>query len=519
MRQQLTEQRREDIGDKGVALTPRWFATAPRLLFWLAAYFAVQVLVRLIISPNAELDESEQLLFTQSYQWGYGAQPPLYTWLQKVIFAVTGPGIFGLALFKNALLFGTYALSYAAARLLTRNHAASVIAAVSLIFLPQIAWESQRDLTHSVLVTMMSAATVVVFLKLEQNRQWPWYLALGAVIGLGILSKYTYLLMPVGLCLAALCIKEYRRAVLSPWMLAALLVAVLIVLPHALWFQQHWLEIRANNPELTTPAARSAAAMGKLVVKMLGAPLAQVLAIAAAFALLCWRQWRPWPAQRWREPRTRFLLLTIVLALLSVFAVMLVTRHTTFKSRWLQSVYWCVPLLIATLLHQRFTRAAVVRVLALAGLVALVVSILLPTRVLLAGLDDARELQAPMRQMVRQMPFLSEVDLIMADGRYLGGNLRIHFPQKRIITPGFGQCPAAVVRFVAVFDATRREKPPAAWLRLVERCAGSTNVLAQLQLVNAPGPRKMRIGFIRGTLGPSAPANSRLSSDESRVAN
>ena len=51
-------------------------------------YFSVQVLVRLAVSPALELDEAEQALWTQRLALGYGAQPPLYTWLQWTVFQV-----------------------------------------------------------------------------------------------------------------------------------------------------------------------------------------------------------------------------------------------------------------------------------------------------------------------------------------------------------------------------------------------------------------------------------------------
>ena len=74
----------------------------------LALYFGLHLISRVLVSPSLELDEAEQLLYLQALSLGYGFQPPLYTWLQALVFAFTGPGVFGLALLKAVLLWLTW---------------------------------------------------------------------------------------------------------------------------------------------------------------------------------------------------------------------------------------------------------------------------------------------------------------------------------------------------------------------------------------------------------------------------
>src|SRR6185295_14893429 len=149
-------------------------------------YFALQVVGRVVLSPSADLDESEQLVLTQKLSWGYNSQPPLYTWLQFFAFQLFGVSIFSLALLKNLFLLGTYVFTYLNARALARSHAAGVAAAAALLFIPQIAWESQRDLTHSVLASMFAGATLFCFLQLHSRRTVGRYALLGLCAGLGV---------------------------------------------------------------------------------------------------------------------------------------------------------------------------------------------------------------------------------------------------------------------------------------------------------------------------------------------
>lgn len=53
-----------------------------RPLLWLLGLCLAHVLVRVAISPALKWDEAEQMLWSQQLALGYGAQPPLYTWLQ-----------------------------------------------------------------------------------------------------------------------------------------------------------------------------------------------------------------------------------------------------------------------------------------------------------------------------------------------------------------------------------------------------------------------------------------------------
>src|SRR6185369_2067422 len=98
--------------------------------------------------------------------------------------------------------FSTCMLTFASARKLTRWEPAAVAAALSLFLLPSFAWESQRDLTHSVLASTCAVATLFCLVELLSTRQLKWYLGFGLCGGLGILSKYNYALWFVGLLMA-----------------------------------------------------------------------------------------------------------------------------------------------------------------------------------------------------------------------------------------------------------------------------------------------------------------------------
>ncbi|MBD3788635.1 MAG: hypothetical protein IE922_17050, partial [Sphingomonadales bacterium] len=87
--------------------------------FWLAlfaAYFAAQAALRVTLGDRVNIDEAEALLWAQRLDWGYGPQPPLYIWAQSAVFALTGPGVLGLAVLKALVLWGIAACGFTLAR-------------------------------------------------------------------------------------------------------------------------------------------------------------------------------------------------------------------------------------------------------------------------------------------------------------------------------------------------------------------------------------------------------------------
>ena len=55
------------------------------------AYFSLNALIQFGVSKTADLDQAEQLILSQTFQLGYSAQPPLYTYLASVLFSLTCP--------------------------------------------------------------------------------------------------------------------------------------------------------------------------------------------------------------------------------------------------------------------------------------------------------------------------------------------------------------------------------------------------------------------------------------------
>lgn len=416
----------------------RLVATPIRFVRLVALYFAVQIALRIITSPTADLDESEQLVFTQVFQWGYGPQPPLYTWLQMVFFQLFGVSVFSLALLKNLLLFGAYYFTYDSARRITNEHRAGVTAALLLFIFPHISWESQRDLTHTVLAAMMAVATLDAFLVLHERPRLQNYLLLGGCLGLGMISNYNYTFIGLGLIFAGAVIAPYRRTVLDARMLLALGLAAAIVTPHLAWVSSHRDLVMVSVNKFDTQeniSALQAAWLGlsSLVMAVLAVP-------APAFVVWMLVNRGKIGKTRAKGRDARNLILTAIGLPLLVIAVMaLVFRATHFKERWFEPVLITTPILFVAAFDAWSKPQTTLRLLRIVLVVGTLICVAIPGRVWLAERMHRHELlNAPFEKLTRGIAARSErIGFAAVENTWIGGNLRLCVAGLPVLCPGF----------------------------------------------------------------------------------
>lgn len=398
-----------------------------------AVYLGLHVILRLALSPGAELDEAEQLVLTQGFAWVYGSQPPLYTWLQQAVFAWTGPGIPGLALLKNTLLFGTYAGIYFLAASVSGSRRRGALAAVMVLLIPQIVWESQRDLTHSVLVTTSCVWTLVALRWLEFRPTPTRFALFGLVTGIGFLSKYNYALFWVALVGALLATRHFRETLVRPTASLVPLVALAVAAPH-LWFA-------SRNPGLVTADAEKFGAgaapglwpgvlegWGNLVLAAV-AYLGPLLLVGVV--LFVATRGRPPPAEGapWRKILFRTAGFALGLcALLAIFAGV-----TEFKDRWMQPLLFFAPVWLVLLLPGEVPSGLLRFAAGTAVVVGLTVLALTWGRTRIAADSRLNEPFPALAQGIRAQGH--DPSAILGADRFIAGNLRLRFPGAIVFSP------------------------------------------------------------------------------------
>ncbi|EMI22012.1 glycosyltransferase protein [Rhodopirellula maiorica SM1] len=205
----------------------------------LLAYFGLHVVVRVCISGSLDFDESEQAFLSQWISLGYNSQPPLYTWMQTALFHVFGYGVMPLALLKNVLLALTYLCVFGTVQKATSNAAMALVASLAMMTIPQISWESHRDLSHTVAVTFAVSLLVYCVVSLRHQPHWKWYVAIGLTCGFGLMSKYNFAIVIFAVITAAVSVPSYRRWLFDRRLILSVVVAAVLIAPHTYWAIEH----------------------------------------------------------------------------------------------------------------------------------------------------------------------------------------------------------------------------------------------------------------------------------------
>jgi len=420
----------------------------------LAIYFAIHVILRSLISDSLQTDEAEQSFVTQVWFWGYGSQPPLYTWLQIPMFAVFGVNVFGLALLKNILLFSTYLFTYLTGREIFRETRPALLATFSLLFIILFAWESQRDQTHLVLATAVSAATLYVGVCLFQSRAPVWYCLLGVLAALGVLAKYNYAVMILSLWLAALSLPAVRPIILDRKLLLTIACFLLVIFPHALWAwtNPNLLFSQANKfniPESGNFLFASLKGAGVLLKRTFEFAVGPLV----IFGLVSFRAPKIAETSADRALTSglrRMLLMGLLLCLITVFAF----QVTAIRARWLQPLFISLPLLLVVWTQPRLDQKRINFIFAIAALLMVLVPATLYGRIATARwLGRTTHLNIPYRtfaERIRAAGFTR--GLIITDSHQLAGNLRLQFPDStiaaawniRVTVPSTNQMPTLI---------------------------------------------------------------------------
>lgn len=320
-------------------------------LAWVLVLACAHVISRVAISDGMKWDESEQILWSQQFLLGYGAQPPAYSWLQWLVGQLLGPTVLSLSLVKHSLIVLTYVLAWQTGRALLPAKGAFWVAGGLLLMLP-FGWDSVRDQTHTILVTAMAFGAWWMALRQVRAPALVNFVGLGIFCGVGMLAKYSFAMLIGVFAVAAFSVPQVRRALLGRGWWLAPLIGLLIFAPHGFWLLQHWREATTetiHKMDISTQVShlKGLGALATAVFSTLGLWLLVSLASyrsrlwkadptplpAADLALPEWRIWA-WPLL-WRY-------LALVFAIL--VAMVLVGDVSSFKQRWVLPLTAVAPL-------------------------------------------------------------------------------------------------------------------------------------------------------------------------------
>jgi hypothetical protein len=198
----------------------------------IAIFFALHMLIRLFGTSNFSVDDTEAAVHIQVFQLYYSLRnPPLFNWLFFGLAELTGLNVFTIQLVKTVLLIGAGVFLYHAARPLFRHRSALHAAIIGYGATVFYGWDIFQQFSHTVPLIFALAFTLWALMQVLRRGQAVDYAFLGVGLGLGILSKYLFVLYFVALLIAALRRSAYRPAILSGRLLLTLAAALVVVSP------------------------------------------------------------------------------------------------------------------------------------------------------------------------------------------------------------------------------------------------------------------------------------------------
>jgi len=182
-------------------------------------------------------DELQFLSDARHLDWGFVAYPPLTPVLERISLEIFGLSLVGLRLFSVIAQAAAIVVTGLMAQELGGRRWAQVTAALAVALSPLPLFEGTefQYTTFDYLWWVLIAYFTIRLLREENPRLW---LAIGAVVGVGLLTKYAIVFYIAGI-LAGVVLTRARRFLASGWFWGGIALALLIFLPNLLWQVRH----------------------------------------------------------------------------------------------------------------------------------------------------------------------------------------------------------------------------------------------------------------------------------------
>jgi hypothetical protein len=177
----------------------------------------------------ATLDDARHLA------WGYVAYPPLTPFFGRLSLLLFGTSLVGFRFFAAVAEAIAVVLTGLMAKELGGGRGAQLVAAFAAIPFCLGGGALMQYVSFDYLFWVFTAYFMVQLLKSDDPR---WWLAIGASIGFGMLTKYTMGVFVTGI-VAGVVFTDARRYLKSKWLWYGAALSVLIFLPNLVWQAQH----------------------------------------------------------------------------------------------------------------------------------------------------------------------------------------------------------------------------------------------------------------------------------------
>lgn len=222
---------------------------------WLLSLVTIVCIVIISYLKNSlELEDAEQAYYSQWWRLGYDDQPPFYTWVQKIFVSVFGINKFSFALLRGVLFASVLIfLGQLSDKLVGKPNNQGLLLFM-VVLIPVFSDFAFRRLSHTLLMCLMVVFTLLAIIRLLKNRVFFNYVLFGFCIGIGMLSKYSFVLFLVSLGSLVFFETPIRKIFMDKRILVTILIALILNLPHVTWLfsETNFLKMQFSLDAKTT---------------------------------------------------------------------------------------------------------------------------------------------------------------------------------------------------------------------------------------------------------------------------
>lgn len=182
-------------------------------------------------------DELQVLSDARHLDWGFVPYPPFTPFIERIGLALFGTSLVGLRLFSVLAQALAIIVTGLMAHELGGGRLAQVAAALGMALSPLPIFEGTefQYTSFDYLWWVLIGYFTIRLLKTENPR---WWLAIGAAVGVGLMTKYSIAFFVAGI-FGGLLLTRARRYLASGWLWAGAALAFLIFLPNFIWQIRH----------------------------------------------------------------------------------------------------------------------------------------------------------------------------------------------------------------------------------------------------------------------------------------
>jgi hypothetical protein len=213
-----------------------WFRSDVGVLVLIAA---ARVLIH--VATNGQYgfhrDELQTLDDARHLDWGYVVYPPVTPLLGRLELIVFGTSLIGFRFFAAIAVSAAMVLTGLMAKELGGSRHVQLLAAVAAGIAP-VSLAQGAVFQYVSFDYMWGVLTTYFLVRLLKSDDPRWWVPIGAVLGLGMETRYTIGFLALGIAGAVL-LTRARRFLASRWLWAGVGASLLVLLPNLIWQMRH----------------------------------------------------------------------------------------------------------------------------------------------------------------------------------------------------------------------------------------------------------------------------------------